>query len=57
MLQDMEINEEIRDKCAMMRIHLDERARRIWAATEARAIGYGGVTCVSVSTEIARSVI
>jgi hypothetical protein len=53
----MEINKEIRDKYLSMRMHLDERARRIWAATEARAIGYGGVTCVSKPTGIARSVI
>jgi hypothetical protein len=53
----MEINKEIRDKYLSMRIYLDERARWIWAATEARAIGYGGVTCVSESTGIACSVI
>jgi hypothetical protein len=53
----MEINKEIRDKYVSMRMHLDERVRRIWGATEARASGYGGVTCVSESTGIARSVI
>ncbi len=29
---------------------LDERARRRWAATEAIAIGYGGITAVSQAT-------
>lgn len=29
---------------------LDERARRHWAATEARAYGWGGVSAVSEAT-------
>jgi hypothetical protein len=37
--------------------HLDERDRRIWAAAEARAAGYGGILAVSQATEIARSTI
>jgi transposase len=37
--------------------HLDERARRIWAATEADALGYGGVSAVSRATGICRRVI
>ena len=36
---------------------LNERARRIWAATEARAAGYGGITCVSCATGISYSTI
>ena len=33
---------------------LDERARRLWAATESRAIGYGGDALVSDATGLAR---
>ena len=33
---------------------LDERARRLWAATEARAIGRGGVSRVSAATGLSR---
>jgi Rhodopirellula transposase DDE domain len=33
---------------------LDERARRLWAATEARAIGWGGVSQVSEATGLSR---
>ncbi len=33
---------------------LDERARRLWAATEARAIGRGGVSRVSEATGLFR---
>ena len=36
---------------------LDERARRLWAAAEARAIGYGGEAIVSAATGLARQTI
>lgn len=36
---------------------LDERARRLWAATESRAIGYGGDALVSAATGLARATI
>ena len=29
---------------------LDERSRRIWAASEAASIGYGGISAVSTAT-------
>jgi hypothetical protein len=37
-------------KFASLEPLLDERARRLWAAVEARAIGRGGITCVSEAT-------
>jgi hypothetical protein len=37
--------------------HLDERARRLFAASEARAAGRGGIAAVSLATGIARSTI
>ena len=36
---------------------LDERSRRLWAATESRAIGYGGDALVSAATGLARKTI
>src|SRR5580693_9392981 len=36
---------------------LDERQRRLWAAIEAKAWGYGGVSLVSRSTGISRRAI
>jgi len=36
---------------------LDERARRLWAASESRAIGYGGDSVVSAATGLARQTI
>ena len=37
----------LRERVARLWPHLDERARRLFAAGEARALGYGGVTLVS----------
>lgn len=36
---------------------LDERSRRLWAAAESRAIGYGGDALVSSATGLARQTI
>jgi hypothetical protein len=36
--------ETLRRKWDAMQNHLDERGRRIWAASEAEALGHGGVT-------------
>ena len=44
----------ISEKYATLEPVLDERARRLWAATEARAIGRGGVSRVSGATGLSR---
>lgn len=36
---------------------LDERARRWWAAIEARALGYGGILCVAKATGMSRTTV
>ena len=36
---------------------MDERLRRQWAATEALALGWGGVTAVATATGLARNTI
>lgn len=36
---------------------MDERIRRLWAATEAQALGWGGVTAVSAATGLSRTTI
>ena len=38
----------LREKFTMMGPWLDERTRRLWAASEARAIGRGGIRQVSM---------
>jgi len=47
----------ISDKYFALQKVLDERARRLWAATEARALGFGGVSLVANQTGLARSTI
>jgi len=47
----------IQEKYAVLGPLLDERTRRIWAATEAEALGYGGVTLVHRATGLACSTI
>jgi hypothetical protein len=37
----------IRERYPALCDHLDERAKRIFAATEARTAGYGGIAAVS----------
>jgi hypothetical protein len=47
----------IRDRFAALSPHLNERERRLFAATEAAAVGYGGIAAVSGVTGIAVSTI
>ncbi len=48
---------EIRARFLALNDYLDERSRRIFAASEARAIGFGGIRAVHRATSIARSTI
>jgi hypothetical protein len=54
---DHEAVECIRRKYALLRADMDERTRRCWAATEALALGYGGVSAVAQATGLARNTI
>ena len=57
-IEDVEKHtEDVRKKFAVLKNILDERARRVWAATEASAIGYGGQSIVSRATGISRTTI
>ena len=47
----------IRQKYRMLEHSLDERSRRLWAATEAQAVGYGGASLVAQATGISRSTV
>ncbi|MFL5285934.1 MAG: ISAzo13 family transposase, partial [Rhodopila sp.] len=49
--------EQIRERFTAVSPQLDERARRLLAATEARAAGYGGIAAVSQATGVAPSTI
>jgi hypothetical protein len=47
----------IRRRFSVVATLLDERQRRLWAAAEAKAIGYGGVSAVARATGITRPTI
>src|SRR5690348_2311311 len=49
--------QDVENKFKVLKNVLDERARRVWAALEARAIGYGGQSIVSKATGISRTTI
>jgi len=43
----MTIEAAIRRKYRALASRLDEHTRRVWAATEASALGYGGISVVA----------
>jgi hypothetical protein len=47
----------IREKFRVLAKHLNEHTRRVWAATEAGAMGYGGISLVARATGISRRAI
>jgi len=51
-MADAQVVEWIRDKYRAIVADLDERARRRWAAAEARSLGWGGVAAVAMATGI-----
>ena len=57
MRRNIELEATIVEKYAAIESILDERGRRLWAATESRAIGYGGDALVSDATGLARPTI
>jgi hypothetical protein len=56
-VQDALTIERIRRKFLALSPLMDERMRRQWAASEADAVGWGGVTLVAVATGLARNTI
>ena len=54
MYRNLELEATLVGKYAAVAPVLDERSRRVWAATEARAIGYGGDSLVSAATGLSR---
>ena len=52
-----ELTQALSKKFELLQSELDERSRRLWAATEAIAIGHGGVKAVARATGIAESTI
>ena len=48
---------EVRQKFEVMKNYLDERSRRLWAATEAKVIGHSRKSIVSKATGMSRTTI
>jgi transposase len=53
----MMTTDRMRVRFQALRPHLDEKGRRLWAASEAKAIGRGGIKVVHEITGVSRSVI
>jgi len=49
-MPDAQVVEWIREKYTAVFADLDERARRRWAAAEARSLGWGGIEAVALAT-------
>ena len=56
-MQDPTAIESLRQKYLALSPVMDQRMRRQWAAAEASALGWGGVTTVSAATGLARNTI
>jgi len=53
----MQDEDAIRSKYQVLAKHFDERRRRLWAATEADALGRGGISIVARATGLSRDTI
>ena len=56
-MRDANARERVREKFLALAPVMDERMRRQWAATEALALGWGGVSTVAAATGLARNTI
>lgn len=54
---DAQVIKRIKRKYQLLAPEMDERMRRQWAATEARELGWGGVTAVAQATGLSRPTI
>ena len=46
-MKNLNYENALKGKYKIIGPHLDEKARRLWAATEAKSIGWGGITIVA----------
>ena len=57
LMRNEDIIKTVKRKYEMLAPVLDERSRRVWAAAEAEALGYGGQSVVASATGISRTTI
>jgi len=56
-MQDAQLIARIRRKYRQLQGALNERSRRLWAASEALEIGWGGVTAVAAATQMSQTTV
>jgi len=56
-MQDVQTIKRIRRKYRTLRVEMDERGRRQWAAVEAQELGWGGITTVANATGLSRTTV
>ena len=56
-MSDEQVVESIQEKYDSFNPYLNEKTRRIWAAIEARSLGWGGVSQVAIATGLSRTTI
>ena len=56
-MQDAQVIARIRRKFRQLRGALNERSRRLWAASEALEIGWGGVTAVAEAMRVSQTTV
>ncbi len=56
-MSDEQVVKSIREKYDSLKPYLNEKTRRIWAAIEARSLGWGGVSQVAKATGLSRTTI
>ncbi len=56
-MKDRDAAINLQKKYELVSGYLNERTRRVWAASEAKLLGHGGVTVVSIATGLSRSTI
>jgi hypothetical protein len=56
-MSDEQVVESIQEKYSSLKPYLNEKTRRVWAAIEARSLGWGGVSLVAIATGLSRTTI
>ena len=56
-VEEMVDIKQVKNRFRSLQKHLDERTRRLFAAAESEAIGYGGVSAVARETGVSRRAI
>ena len=56
-MQDAQLIARIRRKFRQLQGALNERSRRLWAASEALELGWGGVTAVAEATQMSQTTV